>query len=56
MDPTLWHFFLLKPDFGGPNGLLPPGTPSIEVVGIAPYLTRWVSQEGRGRLDPQIGL
>jgi hypothetical protein len=45
--------FFSKPDFGSPSGLLPPGTPSIEVGGVAPYLTRWVSPEGRGRLDFQ---
>ena len=27
-----------KPDLGGPNGLFPPGNPSIEVGGEAPHL------------------
>ena len=30
--------FFSKPDFWGPDGLLPPGKPSIEVGGAAPDL------------------
>ncbi len=41
--------FVSKPDSGGPNGLFPPGSPSIEVGGEAPT----GFPEGRGRLDPQ---
>ncbi len=38
--------------FGGPNGLFPPGNPSIEVGGEAPPPQFMGFPEGRGRLDP----
>ncbi len=44
--------FSSKPDFGGPNGLFPPGNPSIEVGGFAPLPQSMGFTEGRGRLDP----
>jgi hypothetical protein len=42
-----------KPDSGGPDGLFPPGNPSIAVGGRSPPPQLMGFPEGRGRLDPQ---
>jgi hypothetical protein len=47
----LFETFLATHDFWDPNGLLPPGNPSIEVGGLCPPPQFVGFPERRGRLD-----